>query len=324
MEKIKIRKIYGLIALGAFLWLLPSIGLSQDCNATIVGGSTDGSSYSSINAAVNAADPNATINVSGTCNGPVFILAHKNVITLNGGGTATITCQSPIPPQVCAANRNVMILGKQITITGFNVTGAIAGIVVAANGAATIAGNTIHNTKRAGIVVTLGGYATILNNTIYDTGEDPNLTERAGILVSDNSSATIGFNGPTDTVPSPNIIQNNPTGILLTNTANARIVGNTISDNTDNGIMVIQGSQAEIADNDIDGNGQNGIFVCQGSGVYLGTMNNPILDLPNSGTNHYKGLSCSIGGYVDGSLGTLRGLHGNLAISKGCFNSVTK
>jgi parallel beta-helix repeat protein len=311
-----IRKIYCLIAMGAFLWLLPSIGLSQPCNATIVGGS----SFPSIMAAVTAANPGATINVEGTCTEIVFILAHKNFITLNGGGTATITC----PTAACAMQRNVMILGKQITITGFNITGAIAGIVVAANGAATIDGNTIHNTKRSGIVVLMGGYATILNNTIHDTGEDPNFTERAGILVCDNASALIGFNGPTDTAPSPNIIQNNPTGILLTGTANARIVGNTVSNNTNNGIMVIQGSQAEIAGNDIDDNGQNGIFVSQGSGVYLGTTNNPILDLPNSGTNGDKGLSCSIGGYVDGLLGTLHGLHGALGISKGCFNSVTK
>ena len=320
MKKIKIRKIYGLMALGAFLCLLPSVGLGQ-CNVSITTGQPPiQTSYPTITAAVNAAAPGNTINVSGTCTEIVFIFANKNFITLDGGGTATITC----PPGACATQRNVTILGKQITITGFNITGGIAGITVAANGAATINRNTIHNTKRTGIGVVLNSHATILNNTIYDTGENPNFTERAGIAVSDNSSAMIGFNGPTDTVPSPNIIQNNPTGILLTNTANARIVGNTISNNTDNGIMVIQGSQAEIADNEIDGNGQNGIFVSQGSGVYLGTTNNPIFDLPNSGTNGDKGLRCSIGGYIDGPLGDLKGLHGDLAISKGCFNSVTK
>ena len=296
MEKIKIRKIYGLMALGAFLWLLPSVGLGQ-CNASIVGGR---SSYASIIAAVSAAVPNDTINVSGTCNELVFIFPHKNSITLNGGGTATITCQNPIPAAVCTAQNNVMILGKLITITGFNITGGQAGIAVAANGAATIAGNTIYNTKRNGIGLILNGIATIVNNTIHDTGLDPDLTQRAGIYAGDNASAFIGYSNPNETAPSPNIIQNNANGILLVGSASARIVGNTISDNTENGVMVIQGSHAQIAGNVIDGNGQDGIFVRQGSGVYLGLTANTILDQPNSGTNHHKGLSCSIGGYVDG------------------------
>jgi hypothetical protein len=89
--------------------------------------------------------------------------------------------------------------------------------------------------------------------------------------------------------------------------------------------MVLRGSQADIASNLIDGNGQNGIFVSEGSGANLGSGTAiATLDLPNSGTNGDKGLGCSIGGYVDGVLGTPDGLHGAVGISKGCFNSVTK
>ena len=314
MKKTKIRKIYGLIAFGALLCLLPSVGLGQ-CNVSI--GATP---YASIMAAVSAAVPNDTINVSGTCTELVFILPHKNSITLDGGGTATITC----PPAACATQNNIMILGKLITITGFNITGGQAGIAVAANGAAQIVNNTIYNTKKNGIALILNGIATIVNNTIYDTGLDPSLTQRAGIYAGDNASAFIGYSNPNETAPSPNIIQNNTNGILLVGSASARIVGNTISDNTENGVMVIQGSHAQIAGNVIDGNGQDGIFVSQGSGVYLGLTANTILDQPNSGTNHHKGLSCSIGGYVDGVLGTLDGLHGALRISKGCFNSMNR
>jgi hypothetical protein len=82
-------------------------------------------------------------------------------------------------------------------------------------------------------------------------------------------------------------------------------------DNTENGINVNKVSVAEISDNTIDGNGQNGIFVIEGSGVSLGNdIGNPIFDLPNSGANGNRGLSCSIGGYVDGVLGTLNGFTG--------------
>lgn len=303
MEKVKIRKIYCFIALGAFLWLLPSVGLGQ-CNVSI--GAT---TYPSINAAVSAAVLGDTINVSGTCSETVYILVNKNWIYLNGGGTATIQGM-------------VVITGRQIFITRFNITGGTDGIQVAQGGTATINGNTIYNTGRFGIAVVQESFATIVNNTIHDTGVNPNLRVRGGIHVGDSSSATIGFSAPTDTVASPNIIRNNPNGIILSRSASARIVGNTISNNTDNGIMVTGTCQGEIADNFIDGNGQDGIFVSQGSGVNLGFIANPIFDLPNSGTNGNKGLSCSIGGYVDGLLGTLDGLHGALGISKGCINSV--
>jgi parallel beta-helix repeat protein len=320
MDKIKIRKIYGLIALGAFLWLVPSVGLGQ-CNVSI--GAT---TYPTINAAVSAAVFGDTINVSGTCTEIVYILANKSNITLNGGGTATIICQSPIPSEVCATTGNVLILGKTITIRGFNITGGLAAIQIVQGASATINGNNIYGTQRNGMLVGMGSYATILNNTIHNTGLNPNYTDTTGIEIVDSASAWIGVSSPINTVASPNVIQNNHNGIRLARSASARIVGNTISNNTDDGIQVLEAAAADIADNLIDGNGKNGIFVSQGSGVNLANdvTAAAIFNLPNSGTNGHKGLSCSIGGYVDGFLGTLDGLHGALGISKGCFNSVTK
>jgi len=241
---------------------------------------------------------------------------------LNGGGTATITCQ---PPNPCATQGNVAILGKSITITGFNITGGIAGIQVVQGASATINGNTIYGTPRNGITVNGDSYAIILNNTIHDTGLNPDFPA-TGIEVSDNSSAWIGVSSPTTSVASPNVIRNNRNGIRVRRSASAVIVGNTIVDNTDDGIKVLKASVADVANNIIDGNGQNGIFVSQGSGVNLGDddTGTTIFNLPNSGTNGDKGLSCSIGGYVDGVLGDLDGLHGAVRISKGCFNSVKK
>jgi parallel beta-helix repeat protein len=319
MEKIRIGKICSLIAVGAFLCFLPSLGLSQPCTATVVGGS----SYPSINAAVGAAVFGDTINVSGTCTETVYILANKSNITLNGGGTATITCQSPIP---CATTGNVVILGKTITIRGFNITGGMAAIQIVQGASATINGNNIYGTQKNGMLVSMGSFATILNNTLHDTGLNPNYPNTTGIEVSDNASAWIGVSSPANTVASPNIIQDNQNGIRVRRSASAYIVGNEISNNTDDGIQVVEGSVADIAGNLIDGNGKNGIFVSQGSGVKLGDDDTlgPIFNLPNSGTNGDKGLSCSIGGYVDGVLGTLDGLHGAIRISKGCFNSVRK
>jgi parallel beta-helix repeat protein len=320
MKKTKIRKIHGLIALGAFLWLLPSLGLGQ-CIAKI--GETE---YTKINDAVSAAVFGDTINVSGTCKEIVLILANKSNITLDGGGTATIICQSPIPQGVCATTGNVVILGKTITIRGFNITGGMAAIQIVQGASATINGNNIYGTQKNGMLVGTGSYATIINNTIHDTGVNPNYPNTTGIEVNGNASAWIGVSSPINTVASPNVIRNNHNGIRVKHSASAYIVGNEISNNTDDGIVVVEASVAYIADNLIDDNGKNGIFVSQGSGVNLGNDDTlaTIFNLPNSGTNEDKGLSCSIGGYVDGVLGTLDGLHGAVGISKGCFNSLKK
>jgi len=317
MEKIKIRKIYALIALGAFLCLLPSVGLGQ-CNVSI-----GAASYPSINAAVSAAAFGNTINVSGTCAETIYILANKSNITLDGGGTATIICQSPM---LCATTGNVVILGKTITIRGFNITGGMAAIQIVQGASATINGNNIYGTQKNGMLVAGGSNATILNNTIHDTGVNPNYPNTTGIEVNDNASAWIGVSSPTNTVPSRNVIRSNQNGIRVRRSACATIVGNEISNNTDDGIQVVEGSVAYIADNLIDGNGKDGIFVTQGSGVNLANDDTlaTIFILPNSGTNGDKGLSCSIGGYVDGVLGDLDGLHGAVGISKGCFNSLEK
>jgi parallel beta-helix repeat protein len=316
MEKIKIRKIGALIVLGAFLWFLPSVGLGQ-CNVFI--GSTP---YPNITAAVNAAVFGDTINVSGTCTEIVAILANKSNITLNGGGIATITC----PPGLCATTGNVVILGKTITIRGFDITGGMAAIQVVQGASATINGNNIYGTQKNGMLVTMGSFAIIVNNAIHDTGLNPDYPNTTGIEVSDNASAWIGVSSPANTGASPNVIHDNHNGIRVRRSASAVIVGNEVSNNTDDGIQVLEGSVADIAGNIIDGNGQNGIFVSQGSGVKLADddTGTAIFNLPNSGTNGDKGLSCSIGGYVDGVLGDLDGLHGAVRISKGCFNSVKK
>lgn len=319
MEKRMIRKMYCLVFAGALFWFLPSAGLGQ-CNVFI-----GQAQYPSINAAINTALPFTVINVSGTCNEIVTILANKNNLTLSGNGTARIICQSPIPANVCASQGNVLILGKGIVITGFEIAGGLDGIDVVQGGSARIIANDIHDTKRFGIVVAQNSFGSVINNTIYGNGAGLNFPARGGIAVSDSSSAYVGILSPADTVAQGNTIQNNPNGVVVSRSSAARIIGNTISSNSDNGIMVTQASQADISDNIIDDNGQNGVFVTQGSGANLGNeTGTTIFDLPNSGMNGDKGLSCSIGGYVRGVLGTLGGFHGAFGISKGCFNSVTE
>jgi parallel beta-helix repeat protein len=326
MEKIKITKLFILVALGAFLWLLPSTGLSQSCSAIVVGG-VPGQTFGTIQAAINSLGNNAlyrTINVTGTCNESVTISPDKNGITLNGGGVAIINGQDPFTPNLAIAT--VTILGRQATITGFNITGGIDGIRVVLGGTATVSNNIISNTGRFGIVLASSSFANIVNNEIYGTGVNTEHSTRAGIVLIDGCSAYIGYLFPYPwATTQPNIIHDNPIGILLLRSSSARIVGNTIINNTGDGIVVQRASQADIADNLIDLNGGNGILVTQNSGVNLGNDTGiTIFDLPNAGTNGDKGLRCSIGGYADGRLGTLTGVgkHNATEFTKDCIDSL--
>src|SRR5262245_60024566 len=224
--------------------------------------------------AINTSRPGDTILVRGTCNENVTVPVGKNLITLDGSGTAAIS--GPDPTQA-----TVLVRGSDITIRGFTITGGRDGIRVLIQGVAHVDGNTIHNTGRYGIYVARLSYAVIVNNTIQDNAQ-------AGILVGVFAVAFIGFESELDTVASPNLITGNGAqGIGVSGNAHARIVGNDISHNRANGVNVRQASDAHISDNIINGNGQNGILVAQGSGVHIGTdTGETIFARPNRPTNN--------------------------------------
>ncbi len=80
MGKIRTKATCGIVVLGAFLLLLPSVGLGQ----TIVncpGGN--------LQAAIDGAADGTTISVNGTCNENIIINFEKDNLTVNGGGGAT-------------------------------------------------------------------------------------------------------------------------------------------------------------------------------------------------------------------------------------------
>ncbi len=306
MGKIKMVSIFCLIVLGSFLWILPLKAQTVSVNCD-----TGGSLQTAIRA---TSTPGTTFYVTGTCNENITISEPRERFTLDGGGTATIN-------GLDLTTATIQILAPGVTIRGFTILGGNNGIMVYRGGAATIESNTIQNTGGIGIQVNQNGFARIVNNMIRN-----NLSN--GIVVMENSYARIGFLTGSDTIASPNTIENNgDNGIYVGRSSSARIVGNIIRNNTNDGIQVDRVSQADICDNTIDGNGQNGIFVAHNSGVDLGkNTGTTIFDLPNTTTvnNGDKGVRCSIGGYVDGRLGTLKGLgkHDATDFSKDCIDSL--
>ena len=304
MEKTTAIVIRGLIVFAAFLWILSSVAeaatIEVDCSSA------------SLQAAINKAKPGDTLLVSGTCKENLVIYEEVARLTLNGQGKATIEGPDTSKP-------TVQVRGRGITIKGFTVTGGGSGIAVGFSGTAVIDSNTIQSTGRRGISVTTHSLVRIGNNTIQNN-------PREGISVAGNSFALIGLLVPGAREPSPNIIQNNGRyGIRVARSSAARIAGNTISNNKRDGVWVTQGSNADIGNNTIDGNGRSGIFVIRNSNATLGGSRGRRFYLkPNTTTapNTGLGIRCSMGGSVDGRLGTLNGTKGGKKFDKGCLDSL--
>lgn len=263
--------------------------------------------------AIDAARPGDTVRVRGTCNENLLIPVGTDRLTLDGGASATI--HGPDPTLNTIQARAV----RQLTITGFTITGGRAGVSIDRGASALINGNTIEYTSRFGIIIGAWSTANIINNTIQNNASH-------GIQINGGAFAFVGFGNADDTAASPNVIRfNGVHGINVTFAASARIAGNTISDNARNGVNVERASQATVSSNTIDHNGANGVFVTENSGVNLGSdSGDGLFDAPNVTTanNIGSGVVCRVGGYVNGRRGTLNGNAGIKSIGTSCIDSL--
>jgi parallel beta-helix repeat protein len=214
------------------------------------------------------------------------------------------------------------ITGTGITIRGFVITGGNPqAVAVQDGGTAVIDGNTIQFAARNGIAVFRGSSANIVNNTIQNSG-------LAGIAIQQTSTARIGWSGPPNNrVSAPNTIQNNGAeGVQVYRGSSAQIFSNTIQNNASHGVFVDRNSQAEIAACLITGNVGDGIRGMRGAGVDTGTdatgATPQFDDNTNTGTNGGYGVRCTLGGFVDGRLGTLTGVLGGKFFAESCVDSL--
>lgn len=321
MKKVVRRRLAGF---GACLGLAASLGLEAGpgvAAASYEPGESQGWMFvdcdkehpGALQRAIDQARPGDTIQARGTCNENLLVPVGADRLTLDGGGLATI--HGPDATLNTIQARAV----RQLTIRGFTITGGRAGVSIDRGGSGLVDGNTIEHTGRFGIIIGAWSTANIVNNTIQHNGSH-------GILVNGNAFAFIGFRTADDTVASPNVIRGNALhGINVTLSSTARIAGNTISDNLRNGINVDRASQANVSDNVIDANGLNGIFVTENSGVNLGSDSGTgLFDAPNRTTtnNLLRGISCRVGGYANGRIGTLTGSAGQKSFGSSCIDSL--
>lgn len=281
---------------------------AQLTNAATI--SVDCDAGNTITAALGNVKPGDTVLVSGTCKEQVSIAPEIVRITLDGQKNATIQHPggSGVSPHALY-NR-----GKEIIIKGFTVTGGQDGIHLSGPASAVIDGNLVTKNSGRGIHIDKGSVARILNTTVEQSGG-------IGIDITGASYAYIGVFIPRVPALAPNTIRNNGgPGINIERTSGAWIVGNTISNNKESGIAAHRNSQADVIANVINGNGDDAITVSYNSGVNFDSE--PRKDGPNKTTqnNGGAGIKCSVGGYVDGPLGTLAGAKGAKEFDKTCVD----
>jgi len=106
------------------------------------------------------------------------------------------------------------------------------------------------------------------------------------------------------------------------------IVGNTIVSNNGPGVAIDRGSEADVVANTINGNRGDGIVATHNSGVNLQSPGSPRGDGPNRTDpalkNRGVGVRCSVGGYVDGPLGSLTGMLGAKQFDNTCIDRLTQ
>ena len=327
MDGMKRHVIQALMGLVAILWLVPTVGvaatLTVDCNAG-----------DKLQPKVDNAKAGDILQVVGTCNENVLVHQEIQRITIDGQGKATIKAPD-------AKQGAVLLRGRGIVIKRFSISGGQDGIRVDGGGTAQIEGNVIQGTGRDGIHIA-SGTADIDNNAIelartgivLDRNSFALITKNMvrnnrgpGVVVRENSVARIGVSGLTGNDVSPNFIQSNGgPGLTVWRSSTAWIVGNTIGNNKGNGVWINRSSQAYVANNTINGNAGDAINVSHGSGVTLGSDDSERQDEPNKTEQTVNsagfGINCSVGGYVDGRLGTLSGTKGAKNFETTCHDGV--
>ena len=302
----QIRILTAAILFALCLSAVPHLGaatVNVDCNA----GATIGSILGSVK-------PGDIIFVQGTCRENLLIQSEVLRITLDGQGKSTIDAPDARRP-------GVQVLGREVTIKGFTVTGGTFGIAINRGATGTIDRNTVRNAAISGLEVSHNGFARIVNNTVERNTQH-------GILILGSASVHIGIIGTDDQIPGPNIVRDNGgDGIQVLRASTARIIGNTISGNGRNGLTVQQASHADVAGNVFDGNAQHGIRVVGNSGVNLADSAMLLFTRPNTTTktNGAFGIQCEVGAYIDGPIGGLLGKIGVKDVSdKSCIDHSTR
>jgi nitrous oxidase accessory protein NosD len=261
-----------------------------------------------------------TLLVRGLCKEHINIPLEMARITLRGDGRAAISHPSGARNPGPSAHV-VYIRGRGIALSGFRISGGVAGVHVSGPAHAIIHDNTISNNSGRGIHIDKGSIAQVFSNVVENNAG-------GGIHITESSMARIGFLIPPQPRLQPNqIVRNGTYGIYIERGSTARVVGNLIAHSTGPGVVVEGNSEADISANEIAGNAADGIIVSRNSGVSLSSEREGPTDGPNTTDpatqNRGFGVKCDIGSYVVGPLGSLTGRMGGKHVDASCTDRIT-
>ncbi|WP_167879286.1 S-layer protein domain-containing protein [Methanococcoides vulcani] len=227
-----------------------------------------GQDYATIQAAVgNATDGDTILVYPGTYTENVYVNKELTFISQSGNPFDTIV-------QAADPNNHVFyVTADNVTICGFNVTGATGGFGIGLGGleGCTIAGNSLSNNDY-GIWLGQSINNTLSSNIVsnnswgivlFDSSDNNTLSNNTA---SSNNGDGIYLDSSSDNMLGSNIVSNNDYGIVLFDSSGNNTLSNNIVSNNGDGIWLFGSSGNNTLSNNIVSNNGGGIWLFGSSG----------------------------------------------------------
>ncbi|CUS48995.1 MAG: parallel beta-helix repeat domain protein [Idiomarinaceae bacterium HL-53] len=251
-----------------------------------------GADFSSIQEAIDAVQPGATIEIQpGEYKESIRVFKEVHLLGSDNTKRSSIVGERGYAIHLRAANASVtnlvvrqlespsaiyaiFIEQGQPRLENLDIRSSSGAAIAITNGASpTITNNEIHSGSQAGLFIYEGGLGVIENNRIHGhelanieiRGQGTAPTIRGNEIFQSQDSGIYSHNGAEGRIENNTIRNNALAGIFVTGESSLQIVNNEIRDNSEEGIVITEQASPHIADNQIRGNQRANIAVSNGA-----------------------------------------------------------
>jgi len=224
--------------------------------------------FSTIQEAVNAANPGDTVYVrAGTYQEIVMI--NKNNLVLTGESKHTTIIDGG-----GGTDRTVLVdNADNVEISGFTIQNSYDDIYIYDSSFGTVSGNIITTCSFRGIILSGSSFITISGNMLTSNHDGIELYRSSFVTVSGNtitnSRLSIGTSQSFNNTFSENTITKSQIGIYIWNCSYTTASGNTITNNTEYGIGLVFSSYCRFSGNTITNSALRGISLGNSSNCFV-------------------------------------------------------